>query len=441
MNSTVTFIFELLVNLFQGVAFTMFCNTFFERRFRRALNNIFCIITVSALFVTVTALNMWGSLQTPLEIMLYFVIMIPFSVFCHRGKLALRIIMPILIFALLMGIGAGYTAFMSLISDREVLELLKFNSVYHVNYIILTNTTYGFILYLLCKLFREKIDLKKPADIISFIVIPLLTLAIIAIITIVITDKNINETNRFLLGIIALITFVIATTTFRLMTEISKAAQVKSLNLVMAREQNMYKTELQRKNNYIDEVSKIRHEMKRKLYIIGSLIEEGKCEEALDICQKGSSELKDMSPVYKTENIYLNSILNLTHKRAKDSGASFEADIKSDLSLVEGVDLLSVCGNLIDNAFEAMAESQKENCLIIKTREKIGYYVISIKNTIKSSVLEVNPSLKTTKNNREAHGHGLKIVKNLTENYQGSLQLTEENGFFIATVILKIPSR
>lgn len=440
MSETVNFIFELIVNLFQGVAFTMFCNKFFAHRFKKALNRLCCFVTVFALFVTVTILNICGSTMTPLEILLYFAIIIPFSVFCHKGKLALKIIMPILIFALLMGIGAAYTTILSLVNDRSVMEILEFNSIYHINHIVITNTTYGFILYLLCKMFREKIDLKKPVDIVSFIVLPLLTLAIVTIISIVITDINIDETNRILLGIIAHITFGIAIITFMLMSEISKAAQVKSLNLLMAREQDMYKSELARKNNYIDEVSKVRHEMKRKLYLIGSLLEEGKYDEAVELCEKSSRELNDICNVFKTENIYLNSILNLTQKRAKDSGVNFEVDIKSDLNRMQGVDLLSICGNLIDNAFEAMAENHTENRLIIKIREKIGYYVISVKNTIKDSVLDTNPSLKTTKKDSTAHGHGLKIVRSLAESHAGDLNLSEECGMFIATVILKIPT-
>lgn len=280
MNETVNLITELIINLFQGFAFTLFCNFFFTPKFKKGVNIAICAGVILLLFGVITVVNLTTPTIMILEIALYLAIMIPFSVFCHEGKLTLKIIMPLLIFVLLMGIGVGYSTFLSLAIDKEVHHILAFSSTYHVIYCAISNATYGFLLFLMCRIYKQKIDLKKPVDIVSFIVIPLLTLVIVVIITALITDINITDRSRLLLGIIALIAFGIALVMFTLMKQISKAAEVNALNIVMTREQEIYKTEIDAKNAYIEEVSVIKHEMKRKLYYISELINDGKTKEA-----------------------------------------------------------------------------------------------------------------------------------------------------------------
>lgn len=440
MNETVNLITELIINLFQGAAFTLFCNFFFTPKFRKGVNIAICTGVTLLLFGVITIVNLTTPTIAFIEVILYLIIMLPFSIFCHEGKLSLKIIMPLLIFVLLMGIGVGYSTFLSLAIDKEVQQILAFSSTYHVIYCTITNATYGFLLYLVCRIYKQKIDLRKPVDIVSFIIIPLLTLVTVVIITALITDIHITETSRLLLGIIAVIAFVIAFVMFALMKEISKAAEVNALNLVMTREQEIYKSEIDAKNAYIEEVSVIKHEMKRKLYYISELINEGKTHQAYKACRDADNEISELSTVFKTNNLYLNSILNLTLKRASDNQINFIHTIRSNLSLVDGLDLLSLLGNLIDNAFEALENTQGEKLLQITIFEKEHYYIVSVKNTIASHILDSNPELKTTKMDKHAHGHGLKIVKNILSKYHGDISFNEVFPYFTANVLIEKPN-
>lgn len=439
MNETVNLIFELLINLFQGTAFALFCNFFFKPKFSKGINILICISVILLLFGVITLINFNFPTILFAEVILYLLIMIPFCVFCHEGKLSLKIIMPLLIFILLMGIGVGYSTFLSLLVGKDVQQVLAFSSTYHIIHIFITNATYGFFLYLICRVYKEKIDLKKPVDIISFIVIPLLTLVIVVIITAVITDVNISEVNRLLLGIIALIAFGIALVMFSLMKQISKSAEVNALNIVMAREQSMYKSEIADRNAYIEEVSLVKHEMKRKLFYINELLSSGDTEQAQKICESTDKELSEMSTLFKTDSLYLNSVMNLTYKRATDANIRFDHTVKSSLTHIDGLDLLSILGNLIDNAFEALESVKGEKFLQITIFEKEHYYIISVKNSIDKSVLDENPNLKTTKSDKWAHGHGLKIVKNIAAKYHGNISITENNSNFTVSLMLEKP--
>ena len=49
----------------------------------------------------------------------------------------------------------------------------------------------------------------------------------------------------------------------------------------------------------------------------------------------------------------------------------------------------------------------------------------------------LNENLETTKKNKNAHGYGLKNVKEIVEKYQGNLQIKKTEGKFIVSIILK----
>ena len=68
-----------------------------------------------------------------------------------------------------------------------------------------------------------------------------------------------------------------------------------------------------------------------------------------------------------------------------------------------------------------------------------SYLHIVMKNTIEGSVLKENPHLNTTKkDNVEQHGYGLKSVRDIVKKYNGSMQINEQEGYFVVDVILNM---
>lgn len=65
-----------------------------------------------------------------------------------------------------------------------------------------------------------------------------------------------------------------------------------------------------------------------------------------------------------------------------------------------------------------------------------GYLRIRVRNRAEETVLRENPSLHTTKEDREHHGIGLSVVRSIAATYQGNLDVRWENGYFCANVIL-----
>ena len=441
MNSTLSLIIELFTNLYQGAIFTAFINLFFTPRFSKKANFLICSIVTFAMFLTITAINHIFTSYSNIEIVAFMVIMIPFSVFCHKGKLYMKIIMPILIFGLFMCVAMTYTSAVSAIFKKNALSVLLESTVYRYIYIMIFNVTYLFVLFMLYRLFKNKINLKKPTDIFTCIVIPVLTIAIAFLSTAIITDESTSEEARIYLGIITIIAFIIVFGMFYIMKEITRAAEIKAVNLIMVRDQQMYKNQIDNQNKYIEEISHVRHETRRKLSYIDELIKNNNLAEAHSVCCDSVTEIDNITPVYNTPNIYLNSILNIIQNKAIKENTDCRFTIKSSLEGIDSCDLLSLLGNISDNAFEAMRNLKNDKFLQITAFEKEHYYIISVKNSSSSGVLADNPKLSSTKGDVKNHGHGLKIVRNIVEKYNGNLTFTEHNNVFDVSFMLQKPEK
>ena len=59
-----------------------------------------------------------------------------------------------------------------------------------------------------------------------------------------------------------------------------------------------------------------------------------------------------------------------------------------------------------------------------------------MKNKIAKSVLEDNPDLNSSKDEKDAHGYGLKQVRETVEAYEGMVDFFEEDGFFCVNVFI-----
>ena len=91
-----------------------------------------------------------------------------------------------------------------------------------------------------------------------------------------------------------------------------------------------------------------------------------------------------------------------------------------------GSDMISVIGNIFDNAISYLSENKIENKeIIFSTEHKGDYSVIKCKNKIIDSVLSKNPLLQTDKADKKNHGK-----------YGGDVVISEKNNEFIVSVIL-----
>lgn len=437
MSEAFDVVFNQVLSFLQGAVFVIYCNNFFVPKLKKRANVFLCATFILLLYVSINIINLFFPVYSSLEILVNFAIMIPFSVLFHKGKIYLKVLMPIITFLLLMCITMVYTIFISVVFSKNINQIMIESTIYRYLYMAITNITFVLVLYVVFRVYKNKIDLKKPTDIISFFVIPLLTLIVAVLATAVISDTETSEWNRVCLGVIVLITFVIAFAMFSLMHRIGKSAEISAINSMMVKEQELYKTEIVNQSNYIEDISRVKHEMKNKLFCIRELLRSGRVKEAQKMCEDAESELSDVPAIFCTDNIYLNALLNMAYKKSVDNQVAFNYTIKTNLADIDESDLISLLGNLIDNAFEALHKLKSDKFLQITIFEKDNYYMCSVKNSILGSVIYRNPELETTKSDKRFHGHGLKIVKQIVKKYNGNISFSENDNVFDVSFMLE----
>lgn len=154
---------------------------------------------------------------------------------------------------------------------------------------------------------------------------------------------------------------------------------------------------------------------------------------------KLSDQLEHYSRNCHSGNKLLDVIINRYVVECEQEGITFDYDVKLyNLSDVEDVDLVSILGNLMNNAVEA-AKQTSEKKIYLETTQRNRYHVLLIRNSSLPPKKD-NGRLISSKIDRSLHGFGLKSVANTLRRYHGDLQwdYDDTNNTFTMTVMIEI---
>ncbi len=221
-----------------------------------------------------------------------------------------------------------------------------------------------------------------------------------------------------------------------------------------------YSDEKQRKNNYkmaeyqknileknylsLNEMYKTNarnmHDYRNHILVLQGLIRSKKYENAEEYLEELYTEInKDRLIITYTGVEIVDAVLNVKandaakNKIKMDVNASYPND-----SRIKQTDICAILGNLIDNAIEACLKIDDKNMRLVMVRISYSNNIvfIKIKNSVLNNPFDETITLKTTKEDKQAHGLGLTIVKNALEKYSGDLLQSFVDDMFVTEVIL-----
>lgn len=180
--------------------------------------------------------------------------------------------------------------------------------------------------------------------------------------------------------------------------------------------------------------SLLKHDMKNHSLVLLSYLDEGNVEEAKAYIGQIIDNLNKIYSYINVGNSLLNYILNSKLSVAKDKGMDIKAEIENiEFQYISSVDFSALLNNILDNAIEAGMKSEKKSMELIIGKRK-GFDIITVKNSIDTSVLERNPELKSTKKEK-GHGFGITQIKSIVEKYEGMIDIYEADNYFIVNVV------
>ena len=181
---------------------------------------------------------------------------------------------------------------------------------------------------------------------------------------------------------------------------------------------------------------RLKHDMRNHLMVIAMSLGNEKYDEARTYTAQILDKLNLEYSYIDSGNALLNYILNLKLQQAQQMQVHMQLQIENlKFQKIDSVDFSSLLTNLLDNAIHAAANSDKRQ-ISVSISKKRGYEAISVRNSINSSVLAVNPDLRSTHAEPEKHGMGIKQIRASIEKYNGLLDIYEEDLVFCVNVML-----
>ncbi len=111
------------------------------------------------------------------------------------------------------------------------------------------------------------------------------------------------------------------------------------------------------------------------------------------------------------------------------------------LDFMEGMDIFSLFGNILDNAIECEEGLPAEARFIhLSVRGANQLLLIHAENRFEGT-LEIKDGLPaTTKRDKEYHGYGMRSIKRIVEKYGGNFTISAEDQLFQIDIMLPIPA-
>jgi sensor histidine kinase regulating citrate/malate metabolism len=173
---------------------------------------------------------------------------------------------------------------------------------------------------------------------------------------------------------------------------------------------------LEKKN---EEQKLFAHDMRHHFYALNSMDDINQIKSYLSKIEKNINEYQFIG---KTNNKMLDCILSKYFHICKTKNIDFLFDVHTaNLSFIDDNDLVSLFGNLLDNAVEATEGATNSYLRLIIKKEK-NFDVINVINTTKHPPKQDGEQLITTKKDMAYHGYGIKSIEKIVNKYNGICQ-------------------
>lgn len=173
-----------------------------------------------------------------------------------------------------------------------------------------------------------------------------------------------------------------------------------------------------------EEASKVRHDAKNCMSLLDDYIQNQEYEEAHQfIADYVSQQINILGMKVFCSNKVLNYIINNKFTLCHQKNIETKCIVSGDVQQITDVDLSILMGNLLDNAIEAAFYA--DNPMIsVEIYDEQDIHII-IDNSIKQSVLQRNPHMKTTKPEKNRHGWGTISIRDIVRKYNGTISYSE----------------
>lgn len=184
--------------------------------------------------------------------------------------------------------------------------------------------------------------------------------------------------------------------------------------------------------------AKLYHDLHNHIEAIYQCLTQGDIQEAIRYCEDLRTPVREISQTVWTGDKALDYLISSKMALAEQRKVKTKANIEYPHNTnIRSVDLTTILGNLLDNALEAAEAAPGELRFLNLTIRRINaMLIIKVENGYGNAPTENSGELETTKEDKAAHGWGLKSVQTAAERYDGTITTDYKDGVFQSVVTL-----
>ena len=434
-------IFELVVNLFQSAIVLQTIRAILKDKRTGKKANLAYILFVAILFLELSFVNFIVPFEG-IGIIISILIIYIYSLINLKGTFMQKMFWSIFVMLLIMGITIVVLSNEGCIIGKRYLNLVIQKDLYRfVGVVVIQIVLFYLTRFMIKRTKKDSTYSLKWNEWFVLLIIPVIsifTMSFVSLIIINIEDQLSPMQQIFsilsILGILMTNSLV-----YVLYVNMQKdhAKQLEYSILQQAfksQEKSVEETKI-----LYQSVRSIRHDLKQHFQVALTMLHSGKINEAVDYMEKYNDTVLDgISNKVFCDNDVVNYIINSKSKICSDRHIKIYIYIANEIPEFSDLDLCVLLGNVLDNAIEGVS-GEGNNEIYLELRNVDNFFMISVKNTIINSVLEDNPNLISTKNEKEVHGLGILSMKEVVQKYNGSIEFYESDNKFCCDMLLDIP--
>lgn len=191
-----------------------------------------------------------------------------------------------------------------------------------------------------------------------------------------------------------------------------------------------------------DNYNEVMHNISHYLKVIGQLAYEEKNHEICKVVDKLNGKLNRENVCEYSNHKMLNIILSEYVVKAEKAGVVFDIYVEPGcvLNHIQDIDLITMLGNLLDNAIRAVSKMKKKTSVVVRIfMQKDGKLcVIKVVNDFEEELKKEKDKLISTKKEAGIHGIGLVSVSKIAEQYDGYMGHYITDKRFNAVIVLPV---
>ena len=422
-------LYEIILNLYQGLVFTWFITKMLSKRKQEYVSALICSV------LTAAALSSYIFFPMPEWDTWIFVFVIIYALLCFDGNVLQKLFWCTILIIVSMGIVGISFQFASLIAGADVDELLASGST-RILFTLLSNFLIWLGLWLITRIFPQKSHSIRPPYLLLFAV--LLCSFLVDVFFKLKNQYGIPLIWLFVGCFISIAIAIIILINYRLLEKYEREKQILQLQDEMLKEAQSQTEDLQ---HVYGSMMQLRHDMRSYVHDIQEMVKKGQLP-------KEPEYLKDLEsqvlPLYSSGNQTLDSILAVKLNKLRANKIELRG---SNLHYTGGMnisdfELCSLVSNMIDNAIEALNERKDRDgdryVYLQFTYSPAGLTIIC-ENPLLGIPPKMQRSSFLSSKYEPYHGLGISIMKRIVDEANGTFEVAVNDDLFRVFVI--IPSK